>query len=65
MPTVSKEIADDVIAGKYDDDPPVVKIIKYENQWGNFSYGLVYDYMDPDTYRETEFVINPQIYWEP
>ena len=40
MPTIDKKIADDVIAGKYPEDRPL-KIIKYTNQWGGESYGLV------------------------
>lgn len=63
MGTVSKKIADDVIAGKYDDDMPI-KIVKYQDAWGGEAYGLVTIRDDPDRYAASEFVINPTVYWE-
>lgn len=63
MGTVSKEIADDVIAGKYDEDR-VVKIVKYTNLEGGDAYGIITEGHDLDTYRETEFVRNPVTYWD-
>ncbi len=63
MGTISKKIADDVIAGKYDHDHPV-KIVKYTNKWGGESYGLICKGKDLNCYHESEFVINPVIYWE-
>ena len=63
MGTISKEIADDVIAGKYEDDQPV-KIVKYQDAWGGEAYGLICKGQNLNTYRETEYVINPTVYWE-
>ena len=63
MGTISKEIADDVIAGKYEDDYPV-KIVKYTNQWGGESYGLICRHESLNRYDASEYVINPILYWE-
>lgn len=62
MGTISKKIADDVVAGKYADDDPV-RIVKYTNAWGREAYGL--ECRDErGRYRESEYVINPTVYWE-
>jgi hypothetical protein len=64
MGTVSKKIADEVIAGGYPEDE-IVKIVKYQNSFdGSDSYGLIAEGMDLQTYRATEFVINPVTYWQ-
>ena len=63
MGTISKEIADDVIAGKYEEDRPV-KIVKYQNAWGGESYGLICEGQNLDRYAASEFVISPVTYWE-
>ena len=64
MGTISKKIADEVIAGKYDDDEPV-KIVKYNNMFdGAECYGLICEGDDLDRYHESEFVRNPTVYWE-
>lgn len=64
MGTVNKEIADDVIAGKYDEDRPV-KIVKYMNAFdGGVSYGLICEGELLDKYAESPFVISPSLYWE-
>jgi hypothetical protein len=62
MGTITKQIADDVIAGKYECDRPT-KIIKYTNAWGGEAFGLVCAHEDQDRYRPTEYVINPTVYW--
>jgi hypothetical protein len=62
MGTISRKIADDVIAGLYDDDHPV-KLVKYTNAWGGESFGLICQGQPLDTYRESQFVINPTVYW--
>lgn len=65
MATISKAIADDVIAGKYDDDYALpMKIVKYTNAWGGEAFGLIFQGQNPDTYRASEYVINPTVYWE-
>mgnify|MGYP001602083982 CR=1 FL=1 len=62
MPTIDKKIADDVIAGKYPEDRPL-KIIKYTNQWGGESYGLVCSGQNPERYAASQFIIDPVLYW--
>lgn len=62
MGTISKKIADDVVAGLYEDDRPV-KIIKYTDAWGGEAYGLVCAHEHPDRYAASEYVINPSLYW--
>jgi hypothetical protein len=61
--TVSKEIADDIIVGKYDSDKPQ-RITKYRNQWGGDSYGVVFERENIDKYSVSDFIINPEIIWE-
>jgi hypothetical protein len=63
MSTVSKSIADDVIAGKYPEDC-IVKIVAYTNAWGAPAYGLIHARQPLDTYRASDFVIDPTTYWE-
>lgn len=63
MGTISKKIADDVIAGLYDDDRPV-KIVKYTDAWGGEAYGLICAHENPDRYAPSEYVRNPSLYWE-
>jgi hypothetical protein len=63
MGTVSKKIADDVIAGLYDDDKPL-KIVKYQNAFdGTDNYGLICKGDSLDRYAASSFVINPIVYW--
>lgn len=67
MATVSKEIADEIIAheGRYPGDPLVIKIVRYENQFnGEYGYGLVYEGEDPHRYHTSPACINPQTIWE-
>ena len=70
MSTVSKSIADEIVAGNryYPGDehmPPVVKIVKYQNCFdGGDAYGLIYRGQGRDMYKETEFVRNPVTVWE-
>lgn len=63
MATVSKGIADRVIAGGFPEDN-IVKIVEYTNAFGGVSYGLVTSRDDPDRYQASMFVHNPRIYWE-
>lgn len=65
MGTVSKKIADDIIAGKYaDEDGWPVRIVEYTNAWGGLSYGVEQREYDRWKYSASEFVINPRVYWE-
>lgn len=65
MATVSKEIADDIIAGKYDDDTPAIRIVKYQNQFnGEDSYGVIYQGEDPLRYHRSPACRNPSVYWD-
>jgi len=61
--TVSKKIADAIIAGEYEDDDPK-RIVKYTNKWGGEAYGVTFGRDDPYKYlRESDFVIAPTVYW--
>jgi hypothetical protein len=64
MSTVTKEIADDVIAenGRYRGDPQVYKVYKYTDAWGGENYKLVYQRLN--ALLASHYVINPQLYWE-
>lgn len=68
MGTVSKHIANKVIAGRgiYPGDHlRVVKVVKYQNAFdGSDAYGLIYDGKDPSTYDASGYVINPKTIWE-
>ena len=63
MGTVNKQIADDIIAGKYANDG-IVKIVKYTHAWGEEAYGLIGQHEPLDKYRESDFVQSPSVYWE-
>lgn len=63
MATVSKKIADDVIAGKYASDG-IIKIVQYSNMFGGVSYGLVTKRDDPLRYEKSEACSNCVTYWE-
>lgn len=68
MSTVTKEIADKIIAGNgtYPGDeglPPYARIIEYDNAWGGVSYGLE-DARSQGRYKASPFVRNPRVYWE-
>ena len=61
MSTVTKKIADNVIAGKYPEDN-WLRIIKYKNAFGGESYGLERK-ETLGKYQPSQYVINPEIYW--
>ena len=68
MATVSKKIADDVIAGKYPEDG-VVKIVLYNNQFnGGEAYGLVTEgdmtMGNGMKYEDSPACHNCRVYWE-
>jgi hypothetical protein len=63
MSTVSKKIADEVIAqnGRYEGDPQVYSIWKYTSKWNTEGYKLFYK---PNMYlSDSKFTIDPRIYW--
>ena len=62
MATVSKEIADRIVAGEFADDMPQ-SITEYDNAFGGVSYGVVFAGDSPDKYCASEFVFNPRLYW--
>lgn len=65
MGTVSKKIADDIIAGKYaDEDGWPVRIVEYTNAWGGQSYGVEHHERHRGMYSPSATVINPRVYWE-
>lgn len=64
MPTVGKQIADQLKAGNgyYADDPRIYSIIEYDNAFGGVGYGI--NYGPNNAYTPSEFVRNPRVYWE-
>jgi hypothetical protein len=65
MATVSKKIADDIIAGMYSDDPQALRIVQYTTPEGDpDNYGVIYNLRDWDKYRASPYVCSPQVYWE-
>ncbi len=63
MATVSKSIADRVIAGEFPEDD-ARKIVEYDDAFGGVAYGVIFGNDDPDKYCESVFVRNPRLYWE-
>lgn len=66
MGTVSKNIADDIIAGKYEEsDGWPIRIVEYTNMFnGGLSYGVEFNERDRGKYSPSRAVINPRVYWE-
>jgi len=66
MATVTKGIADILVRnnGHYSDDRRVMRIVKYTNAWGEQAYGLEYEGEVGKYDIESEYVINPKVYWE-
>lgn len=63
MSTVDKAIADSIIAGEFT-EAYVVSIVRYENAWGNYGYGVTFKNDDPYKYLiPTEFILSPVLYW--
>lgn len=66
MATINdKKLVDEIVSGNgyYSDDDRVMRIVEYTNAWGRICYGIEYQGR-VGTYRESEYVINPRIYWE-
>jgi len=64
MATVDKNIADQIVAGKFASDEPT-RIVEYDNAWGGKAYGVTFKGQDINTYmRSTEYVRNPKVYWD-
>jgi hypothetical protein len=65
MATVSKDLADRLKDndGYYSDDPRVVRIVEYDNNWGGKGYGLEYE-GQLGKHKASEFIHNPKVYWE-
>lgn len=61
--TVGKEIVEHLIAngGRYDDDPVVVRIVEYNNQFdGGLAWGLIYRGEDIERYHNSPACLNPR-----
>lgn len=68
MGTVSKDIADKVIAGNghYPGEEhlqPYVRIVEYTDMGGKLAYGLEFN-RTLGKYSESVWVRNPKVYWE-
>ena len=67
MATVNKQIAEEIIAneGFYEDDPRVVKVVAYDNQFdGKTAYALIYQHEDYMRYEKSDACHNVRILWE-
>lgn len=67
MATVSKELADQIIAsdGYYSTDPRVMQVVKYDNAFGGTCYAILYQQdVDIDRYAPSPYVRNPKVIWE-
>lgn len=65
MATVSKVIADKIVAGDgyYDTDPRVVRIVEYTDMGGKLAYGIEYP-GELGKYGEASVYIRaPKMYW--
>lgn len=65
MSTVDKVFADRLVAlnGQYEDDLPVVQIVKYKNMWGGESYGLEREH-EVGKYQAATACRNAEVYWK-
>lgn len=64
MSTVSREIADAIIAGVYPDDNPT-RIVKYNNSFnGEEAFGVTFGHQNKDTYLTAPACRHPVIYWD-
>ena len=59
----SQSVIADIIAGKYSEDR-WVKIVRYTNAWGSTAYGCIAEGQPLDMYAASEYVIDPETYWE-
>lgn len=65
MATISKQIADRIIAGEFPEDE-CSRIVRYKNAFGGFGYGATFRNEDKERYLvETNYVQDPVIYWDP
>lgn len=65
MATISKQIADRIIAGEFPEDE-CSRIVRYKNAFGGFGYGSTFHNEDKERYLvETNYVQEPVIYWDP
>jgi len=66
MSTVSKSIADRIIAGEFDTDQPLItEIIQYNNIFdGGLAYKLIYDGQNYKAYLHVPSMLNPRLYWQ-
>ena len=63
--TVKKLIQFDGFDPDYPDDPRVVKVVQYKNQFdGRTAYGLVYEGEDYNRYENSHAVRYPVVIWE-
>jgi hypothetical protein len=46
--------------GRYLDDPPVIKIVEYTNNWGGTCWGVIHQGQDPNMYQPSDYVHDPK-----
>lgn len=68
MPTIDdRQTVDEIIAGNgiYETDPPVIRIVQYNNHVdGRVAYGLIYEGDPLDLYLTSPFCHNPKVIFE-
>lgn len=63
MGTISKQIADDIIAGKYPEDE-CTKIVTYNNMFnGGLTYAAIFRHENQNKYEQSPACHNVKTYW--
>jgi len=65
MATISKKIADEIIAGDgvYPGDPQCFAVFEYTNDWGKTAYSVCYDDAAAQALVTSPYVHSPKILW--
>ncbi len=65
MGTVGRKIAEEIRDnnGYYETDPRVMRIVEYDNAWGEVAYGLEYTH-ELGRYSPSQFIIKPRVFFE-
>lgn len=66
MPTInSKDIVDEIIKnnGHYEDDPIVLLVSEYTNDWGKQTYHLAYSLSEIQSLLSSPYVHNIKFLW--
>ena len=66
MSTINLSLAQQLIKsnGHFKDDPQVVKIVRYDNAFGDVSYAAIYIHQEYNLYEESPACHNVKVLWE-